>query len=137
MSPDRIEPGSPQDWLRYARSDLAVARTSAVGDILRETLAFHTQQAIEKSIKAVLVHHSVAFPYTHDIAILCDVVRTRGIAWSDDLDEVAEATAYAVETRYPGRADSMTADEHQRAVAIAGRVLAWAEGIIAGSGGMM
>ena len=114
-----------------------MARTSAGGEILRETLAFHAQQAIEKSIKAVLLNHNVAFPYTHDIAVLCDLVRTRGIAWRDDLDEAAEATAYAVEIRYPGPADGMTADEHRRAVAIAGRVLAWAEGVVAGSGGTM
>jgi hypothetical protein len=26
MQPDDVAPGSPEDWLRYARSDLAIAR---------------------------------------------------------------------------------------------------------------
>ncbi|MGD0091486.1 MAG: HEPN domain-containing protein [Planctomycetota bacterium] len=48
-------PGSPEEWLRYARSDLAVARKPCQPEILLETLCFHAQQAAEKSLKAVLV----------------------------------------------------------------------------------
>ena len=46
--------GSPADWLRYAVSDLEVARTTPSSRILLEALCFHAQQAAEKSIRAWL-----------------------------------------------------------------------------------
>ena len=81
MRPEHPEPGSPQDWLRYARSDLAVARQSPAADVLWETLCFHAQQAAEKSIKAVLVHRRTPFPYTHDLSDLVIRIEQSGLAW--------------------------------------------------------
>jgi len=46
--------GSPSDWLRHARSDLALARLAAAReDVLPEQACFHAQQAAEKALKAV------------------------------------------------------------------------------------
>jgi len=49
------EAGSPRDWLRLAKADLAIARLELPPDGLLELLCFHAQQAAEKSIKAVLL----------------------------------------------------------------------------------
>ena len=66
MPPDSDGPGGGEDWLRHARSDLALASAvGPVGDILAETLCFHAQQAAEKALKAVLVHVGIEFPRTH------------------------------------------------------------------------
>ena len=55
-SPTRPSPGTPEDWLRHAKSDLAVARdVEANPDVLPNQTAFHAQQAAEKAIKAVMV----------------------------------------------------------------------------------
>ena len=62
------EPGSPADWLRHAGSDLALSRTPADNEVLPETLAFHAQQAAEKSLKAVLLHAGIEPPRTHNLA---------------------------------------------------------------------
>ncbi len=97
-----------------------------------ETLCFHAQQTVEKSIKAVLIHFRIAFPYTHDIAVLRDLVRSSGRNWPNDLDRAAELTDYAVESRYPGPFDEVTREEYDQAVALATRVLAWAEQSIVG-----
>lgn len=35
--------GSPADWLRYAVSDLEIARTTPFSRILLEALCFHAQ----------------------------------------------------------------------------------------------
>lgn len=64
MPPDAPLPGSPEDWLRHAKSDLALARQRHAPDILLTTLCFHTQQAVEKGIKAVLVQRGIVFPCT-------------------------------------------------------------------------
>lgn len=69
------EPGSPQDWLRHARSDLAIAAGPRSEDVLTETLCFHAQQAAEKAIKAVLVSRQFPFPRTHSIERLLDRFR--------------------------------------------------------------
>ncbi len=55
------EPGSPEAWLSYALSDLALAKAVGIDGVLREALCFHAQQAVEKSIKAVLVGYEVRF----------------------------------------------------------------------------
>lgn len=83
MSPDVPTPGSPEDWLRHARSDLALARQRNTPDILLTTLCFHTQQAAEKALKAVLLQNGVVFPYTHDLARLITLVQEAriGLGW--------------------------------------------------------
>ena len=45
---------SPTDWLRYAVSDLEIARTTPSSRILLESLCFHAQQAAEKALRACL-----------------------------------------------------------------------------------
>ncbi len=59
MRPDTFVPGSPEDWMHHARSDLAVAKIGRNNDVLFETLCFHAQQAVEKSLKAVSIYVSV------------------------------------------------------------------------------
>lgn len=58
----RHEPGSPESWLVYANSDLALAKSAAGPGILLESLCFHAQQAAEKAIKAVLIHSGIPVP---------------------------------------------------------------------------
>lgn len=43
-------------------------------DVQDALIGFHAQQAIEKSLKAVLSHAGVAFRRTHDIAELLDLI---------------------------------------------------------------
>ena len=68
------EPGSAADWIRHARSDLALAKVERPADALLEALCFHAQQAAEKAIKAVLVRHDVEAPRTHSIRALLDLL---------------------------------------------------------------
>jgi len=56
MPPEGGGPGSPRDWLRRARSNLArAAQGQATPDVLLEDVCFDAQQAVEKSLKALLV----------------------------------------------------------------------------------
>lgn len=64
-------PGTPEDWLRHAKSDLAVARgIQNDPDVLPNQTVFHAQQAAEKAIKAVMIREAVPFPRTHDLTEL-------------------------------------------------------------------
>ena len=133
MSEQRPQSGSPRDWLAYAKSDLTVARTLAEG-VLPEIGCFHAQQAAEKSIKAVLISQGIDFPYTHDIAHLATLVDQSEVEFPEALEDAIDLTQYAVVARYPSDDIPVTEIQLDVAVNIAGRVLEWAETIIAGSG---
>jgi HEPN domain-containing protein len=74
MPPEDFAMGSPAQWLAYALSDLEVAEGPAGDNVLASTLCFHAQQAVEKSLKAVLVHRGIGFPRTHNLGVLMDLL---------------------------------------------------------------
>jgi HEPN domain-containing protein len=99
-----------------------------------EDLCFDAQQAVEKALKGLLIHLDVSFPYTHDLADLLTLVQNEGIAVPDGVKDAAILTDYAVVTRYPGVGEPVTEEEHERAVEIAERVVAWVEDHLASGG---
>ncbi len=74
LLPDSSEPGNAQDWLRHARSDLAYAAAQLPKGGLYNVPCFHAQQAVEKAIKAVLIHKSVVFVRAHSIGYLSNLI---------------------------------------------------------------
>ena len=65
MPPEGGGPGDPGEWLRRARSNLARAsHGQAAPDMLLEDACFDAQQAVEKSLKALLVLRGVQVPPT-------------------------------------------------------------------------
>jgi HEPN domain-containing protein len=59
MPPEDSAPGSALDWLRHAKSDLALARLQPSPDVLLAQLCLHAQQAAEKALKAILVSRGI------------------------------------------------------------------------------
>jgi len=125
----RREPGSPAEWLRYARSDLALARKYGLDDVLLETLCFHAQQSAEKSIKSVLVKEGVPFPRVHSIERLIDLLPP-SIPATPNLMAAARLTAYGTTFRYPGIEEPISQEQYHEALRLAEEVFAWAENII-------
>ena len=126
MQPEHIEPGSPEAWLRFARSDLALAATVPPKEVLPSTLCFHAQQAAEKAVKAVLIHAGVAFPRTHSIRYLLDRLPP-DVDIPEEVAKSAILTKYAVQMRYPDDTEDVTENELQEALRYGGDVLEWAE----------
>jgi HEPN domain-containing protein len=130
MPPTDVPKGSPADWLRHARSDLQLAKSPALDpDVLPETLCFHAQQSVEKAIKAVLVFSGIAFPKTHNIGVLLELLHPQ-TPRDRVLSETASLTDFAVTSRYPSEVEDVTEEELCVAIAIAERVLAWASKIV-------
>ena len=125
MPPKAPAPGSPQDWLRHARSDLALARGRKSELILSEHLCFHAQQAAEKAIKAVLLANQVALPRSHDIGHLLTLLPAT-VAQSAAVRTAGVLTKYAVQARYPADWDVIEPADHAQAVKLATAVLRWA-----------
>ena len=125
--PERLPPGAPDEWLRHARSDLALARLGQQsGDVLAGQTCFHAQQAAEKALKAVLLAHGVAFPLTHDLEVLLQLGRQAGLTLDPALGDLARLTPYAVELRYPGNGGDVSQSEVEEAIRSADQALEWA-----------
>ncbi len=119
-------PGSPEDWLRRAHSDLALARMPPFTGVLLEDLCFHAQQAAEKALKAVLVDSSIPIPRTHNITRLLELI-PGDLTQPRAVQEAMILTDYAVASRYPGAYEPVEEEELQEAVALAVAVVSWAE----------
>lgn len=66
-------------WLAKANDDYQlIERLAAEADEFPAIVAFHSHQASEKYIKALLVVHQIDFPKTHDIKQLLALLRPAG-----------------------------------------------------------
>ena len=126
MKRKRFPPDDPREWIRRARSNLALAR-SIVAGVELEDLCFDAQQAAEKAIKAVFIKRGETFPYSHDLDKLLRLLQKNGLKIPKYVKDAKELSQYAHLTRYPGLADPVTKRDYRRAVRIAMAVLRWAE----------
>lgn len=129
MDSESLVPGSAEDWLRYAKSDLELARIEKPEGVLLENLCFHAQQAAEKTLKAVLIFLEIDFPRTHNIRTLLDLL-PEGIDVPQEVEESAILTDYAVESRYPMSGEPVDDEEYQQVIGLAETVVSWAEKLI-------
>ena len=124
-------PGSAQEWLKHAVSDVAMARLGfASNAVLREQVCFHAQQAVEKALKGVLLHRQIRFPLTHDIQELIEIGEHENVAFPAWAEELPALTPFAVETRYPGNWEAVSHTEVTRALDSAQLTVDWAAAII-------
>jgi len=127
------EAGSPQDWLRHARSDLALSRMPKTKAILYQHLCFHAQQAAEKALKAVLTVNGVRFPKTHDLAFLMEALPS-SVTVPPLLIDLPTLNRYAVQQRYPGEAPPVTRKHYSAATLLAEESVGWAARCVARCG---
>ena len=130
MPPKKDTFGTAQEWLKRAKGNLALAKQPKPKEAFWDDLCFDAQQAAEKSIKAVLVHREIDFPKTHNIRYLLELLDPTGSQISKEIWQAIDLTNYAVETRYPGPAEPVTRNEYRQALAVARKVVKWAENII-------
>lgn len=111
--------------LASAEQDLAacqlLAESAGIGDAM---VGFHAQQAIEKSLKAVLSANLIEFRRTHDLVSLLDLLQDHKLPAPPEADWLDELNPYAVEARY-GTIDPEGLDR-TRALQAAEQVLHWA-----------
>ncbi|MCY3788645.1 MAG: HEPN domain-containing protein [Gemmatimonadetes bacterium] len=122
-------PGSAEDWLRYAKSDLELARIEKPEGVLLENLCFHAQQAAEKTLKAALIFLEIDFPRTHNIRTLLDLL-PEGVDVPQEVEESSILTDYAVESRYPRNSEPVDDEEYRQVLGLAETVVSWGEKLI-------
>ncbi len=95
-----------QTLLKKAETDLlnaAILRDSTQGN--PEGIGFHVQQAVEKSLKAILVFYVIDYPRTHSIAGLAQLVNDNNIHLPAAFLDSNRYTSYARDLRYDVRRD--------------------------------
>ena len=121
--PEEVRRDLVRQWLAKAEEDFGVAEhLAAARSPYLSMVAFHAQQAAEKHLKAVLVHHQLHFPKTHDLGELLDLVAACDVALADALREVTALNPYGVEFRYPGDFPAITHGDAKTAVELAAKV---------------
>ena len=111
------------EWVAKADKDFqAAVRLLDEGAYFREIVGFHSQQAAEKYLKALLVRHQVEFPKTHDIGELLDLMARIDSSAAGALRDADLLTPLGVEIRYPGDAPEMQPGGESAVVELARRV---------------
>ncbi|HOF89224.1 MAG TPA: HEPN domain-containing protein [Armatimonadota bacterium] len=119
-------------WLEYALADLAIARMPLPEHSKYEMLLFHAQQAVEKSLKAILVLRQIEFPYTHSLYRLVRLIPDE-YGGRDLLLASTVLTEYAVLSRYPSEPISVDEEQYHHLLGLAEQVFTWAKQVIASS----
>ncbi len=87
-------------WLDSARDDLLLIEEIIGHDDLTHMVAFHCQQAIEKSFKAVLEENESAVPRAHDLITLRSQIE-KYIELDVELDLLKQINELYFDARYP------------------------------------
>ncbi|MDP7129290.1 MAG: HEPN domain-containing protein [Planctomycetota bacterium] len=112
--------------------NLELAAVERPRKVFWEALCFHTQQAAEKALKALLIAHGISSPKTHNIRTLLDLLppdRSPPPA----VVEAASLTGYAVTPRYPGDYEAEGEEEYHLAMEQAEAVVNWVQQVIQSS----
>jgi len=88
-------------WLIKAGEDLEAIRTLRGNPQLTGVVAFHAQQCVEKSLKAVAEERFGTAPRIHDLRRLWQVVADQ-FPQALDIDLLRELTDIYTDCRYPG-----------------------------------
>ena len=112
-----------RQWIEKAEEDYTNAEHTLTlqDNCPLSTVCFHSQQCVEKYLKALLIGYSLQVPKSHDLLELYhrlapDVRPSLSEEW------LAVLNRYAVETRYPGDWDIISRREAEDAFAAAGTV---------------
>lgn len=87
-----------KEWLKASLSDLMNIEAISDNVFLTHIIAFHAQQAIEKSFKAMIENQNQKIPRVHSLRKLIELVDTK-IEY--DLELIKLLDSLYIESRYP------------------------------------
>ncbi len=107
-------------WIEKADHDLGSAKLIYlhIPDYF-DTIAFHCQQAVEKYIKASLIHIGIEFQRSHDLPYLLEMLSGKVEIRPELFDKAILLNGFSVEIRYPDQIIHLTKYEVESAISIA------------------
>ncbi len=90
-------------WIEIEEEDLRLAAFAfkMESNIPFRLICYHSQQCVEKYLKALLVSELIDFPYTHSIEVLVKLSPMQ-YDLSTKLSKMFNLSNYAIARRYPG-----------------------------------
>ena len=83
-----------------------------------DTIAFHCQQAVEKYLKAVLVHNEIEFQRSHDLIYLFELLSNQTEISEEKYKKAVSLNGYSIQIRYPNKIVKLSTKELESAIAI-------------------
>jgi HEPN domain-containing protein len=90
-----------EEWLKAAKDDLLVIERIGTEPLLTHMVAFHAQQCIEKSVKAVLEEHEVGTVRVHNLDRLIEL-SSDYLSLDIDIVTIEKLDKLYIDSRYPG-----------------------------------
>jgi len=91
------------EWVEKAEGDYRTAGRELHAEPPNyDATAFHAQQCVEKYLKACLVEAGIAFPRTHDLGVILDLLLPLKPSWNHLHPALDVLTSLGIEVRYPG-----------------------------------
>jgi HEPN domain-containing protein len=87
------------EWIKASYSDIVVLRKIADDEFITHMTAFHSQQSVEKALKAILEFHNKDIPKKHDVQMLKDLVIQYISIENEDILE--DLNSLYLDSRYP------------------------------------
>jgi HEPN domain-containing protein len=107
-------------WIEKADHDLGSAKIIYLHlPQYFDTIAFHCQQAVEKYLKAILVHFEIEFLKSHNLVYLLDLLSKKIVVDENIYDKAIHINSFGVQIRYPNEIIHLSKEELEQAIAIA------------------
>ena len=107
-------------WIEFAKNDLLVARELDIEKhfVCRAVLT-HSQQALEKYLKAFLLFRNQSIQRTHDLLILCKMCERFDETFISFDQELTWVSVQYLQSRYPDDFEDIETEEAEKALRIA------------------
>lgn len=110
-----------EEWIRKADSDWKTANLIwGAPEPNYDAVCFHTQQCVEKMMKALLISRQQVPPYTHNLISLDEFLQEVYTEWTAEPEDLQLLTLGATVYRYPG--EDATADDAETCLRIAAQL---------------
>lgn len=92
-----------KEWIKFAKTDLQATIALVTEENLSTVAAFHSQQCVEKSLKALLELNNKKVPRTHDLIKLLKKIEEEKINIDMKINEevLDQISQVYIDTRYP------------------------------------
>jgi HEPN domain-containing protein len=108
------------EWINKADHDLGSAKLIFLHiPQYFDTIAFHCQQAVEKYLKAALIHFDIEAPKTHNLLYLLDILSNHLDIDDATYDKAIILNGYSVQIRYPDKSIYLATEELKSSIEIA------------------
>ncbi len=91
-----------REWMDFAHRDLEAAGHLADNEYVSNVVLFHSQQCVEKCLKALLEETRGTVPHIHSVVTLHSILKEEiELSLSLEDDELDLVDAVYIDTRYP------------------------------------